>query len=223
MKLRIVLYMSDKKLNLKATPEIEDFRGKYESGKAGDFLLNGYFNAVRKLLAEANLKKNSKTIEIGCGEGLSTRRLAEMLPQGITLDASEYVKRQIALAKKNNPGIKITQESAYELNHKDNTYDLVFLLEVLEHLDYPSKALQEIKRVLKPNGYLIIGVPREPIWRSLNMARGKYWSDLGNTPGHLNNWSTKSLVHLVETQFGKVISKKKPLPWTLLLVKNQDV
>ncbi len=211
-----------KQPKLKATPEKEDFRGKYESGKTGDVLLDGYFRSVQELLKTSRLKKG-RAIELGCGEGLSTQRLADMLPKGMVLEASEYVKHQIPDAKKNNPGMKITQESVYELKHADDSFDLIFLLEVLEHLDFPSKALQEIKRVLKPGGYLIIGVPREPLWRSLNMLRGKYWSDLGNTPGHLNHWSSKSLMHLLATQFGEVKEIRKPLPWTQLLVENKDV
>jgi ubiquinone/menaquinone biosynthesis C-methylase UbiE len=215
--------VATKHSKLKATPEDEDFRGKYESGKAGDVLLDGYFRSVEQLLNTAKLPKNAKTIELGCGEGLSTMRLSDMLPKRYTLEASEYVAHQIPDAKKNNPGIKITQESVYELKHKADSFDVVFLLEVLEHLDFPSKALQEIKRVLKPGGYLIIGVPREPLWRGLNMARGKYWNDLGNTPGHLNHWSSRSLRRLLATQFGEVVAMNQPIPWTQLLVKNVDV
>lgn len=214
--------MAVKQAKLKATPEQEDFRGKYESGKAGDFLLDHYFKAVEELLQVSNLQ-SGLAIELGCGEGLSTKRLADMLPKRMTLEASEYVKHQIPHAKKNNPGLKVTQESVYELKHPDNKFDLVFLLEVLEHLDFPSMALQEIKRSLKPGGFLIIGVPREPLWRALNMARGKYWSDLGNTPGHLNHWSSRKLKQLLATQFGEVVAIRQPLPWTLLLVRNKDV
>jgi ubiquinone/menaquinone biosynthesis C-methylase UbiE len=41
----------------------------------------------------------------------------------------------------------------------DNSYDLVFLIEVLEHVHNPQKALSEIYRVLKPGGTLIFSVP----------------------------------------------------------------
>lgn len=206
---------------LKATPEDEDFRGKYESGRAGDYLLSRYFQSVSRLIERANVKnKKAKAIEIGCGEGLSTARLAKLLPDNFTLEASEYVEHQIPFAKKNNPGMKITQESIYELTHRDSVFDLVLLPEVLEHLDYPDKGLQELKRVTKKNGYLIIGVPNEPLWRVLNMARGKYWSDLGNTPGHLNHWSSKGLIQYVEKHFGEVIAIEKPTPWTILLAKK---
>lgn len=207
-------------LKLKATPEKEDFRGKYESGKIGNLLLDGYFRAVADLIKASKLK-TGRSIEIGCGEGLSTKRLAEMLPKGVSLEASEYVDHQIPDARKNNPGIKIIQESVYELTHKDRIFDLVFLLEVLEHLDYPARALKEINRVVKPGGYLIIGVPREPLWRILNFSRGKYWNDLGNTPGHLNHWSTTSLRRLLTAEFGEVQEVCTPVPWSLMLVKSK--
>lgn len=207
---------------LKATPELEDFRGKYESGKAGLMLLEQYFKSVEKLISKSKLGRKAKGIEIGCGEGLSTQKLVKMLPKDFILSASEYVKHQIKDAKANNPGIKITEESIYDLQHKDNTFDIVFLLEVLEHLDYPDKALEEVKRVVKPGGHVIIGVPREPLWRALNMARAKYIKNFGNTPGHLNHWSTTSLVRHTQKNFGPVVAKKTPLPWSLVLAKKNE-
>lgn len=215
---------TDKKTDdsqLKATPEQEDFRGKYESGKIGDKLLNNYFLAVKSLFAQIPNKGNSKAIEIGCGEGLSTQRINNFLPNHYKFEASEYIEHQIADAKTNNPGMKITQESVYELKHKDSVFDVVFLLEVLEHLDYPSKALKEIRRVLKPGGHIIIGVPREPIWRILNMLRGKYLNDLGNTPGHLNHWSKRALINFTEDHFGEVVAMYSPVPWTLVQAKKK--
>jgi SAM-dependent methyltransferase len=213
--------------NLQATPELEDFRHKYTeegNGKIGAMLLDNYFKAVEKLFVSSKLKsqKSVKAIEIGCGEGFSTQRLSAFLPSNVQLEASEYVEHQIPFAKENNPGLKVTQESIYELKHKDNSFDLVFLLEVLEHLDYADQGLTEIQRVLKPGGYLILGVPREPIWRALNMARGSYLKDWGNTPGHLNHWSTHSLKKYLNTHFGPVVDSKIPLPWSLVLAKKAD-
>ena len=42
--------------------------------------------------------------------------------------------------------------------------------------------------------HLLVSVPREPLWRGLNMARGAYLKDLGNTPGHVNHWSKRTFV-----------------------------
>lgn len=210
---------------LRATPEVEDFGHKYTEegqGKIGAKLLDGYFRVVNELLkasGKLDSKKPLKVIELGCGEGYSTQRLHKMFPKKTSFHASEYVPELVPKAQALNPAIEVIEESIYELTHKDNTFDVVFLPEVLEHLDYPAEALLEIKRVLKDDGVLILGVPREPLWRGLNMARGKYLKDLGNTTGHLNHWSAHGLVKYLEKNFGPVIERRNPLPWTIVLAK----
>ncbi len=201
---------------LKATPETEDFSGKYEDANfISKYLVNNYFNSVEKLLKK--VKGINSAHEIGCGEGRSTIRLNKMI---LNLTASEYIDHLIIKAKKHNPGLNIFQESVYELTYDNSSVDIVFLLEVLEHLDYPEAALDEIKRISKK--YLILGVPREPLWCFLNMCRFKYWKSFGNTPGHLNHWSKNSIVKLVEKKFGKVIAIESPIPWTIVLAEKSN-
>lgn len=202
---------------LKATPEKENFSGKYEDTNfISKFLVENYFKSVEKLLTKTKTTINSAH-EIGCGEGRSTMKLNKMISN---LTASEYVENLIPLAKKNNPNLTIFQESLYELKYEENSVDLVFLLEVLEHLDYPKLALEELKRVSKK--YLILGVPREPLWCFLNMCRFKYLRDFGNTPGHLNHWSKKSIIKLIEEEYGKVIAIESPIPWTIILAEKHN-
>jgi hypothetical protein len=67
-------------------------------------------------------------------------------------------------------------------------------------------------------GHLLVSVPREPLWRMLNLARGAYWTSLGNTPGHLNHWSRRSFVELL-SRHGEVVEARSPFPWTMLLVR----
>ena len=212
--------------NLRATPEPEDFAHKYTdegSGKVGGKLIANYFRTVGLLVQDANLPTDVplKAIELGCGVGFSTQRISKLLPQNVTLEASEFVQELVPKAQALNPGITVTQESVYGLKHADNTFDVVFLLEVLEHLDYPDKALEEIARVLKPGGSLVLGVPREYLWCALNLARGKYITRFGNTIGHLNHWSTFTLKRFVTKHFGTVETTKTPLPWTILRATKQ--
>lgn len=207
----------------KTKPEQEDFGHKYTEegrGKIGGKLIANYFTNVRRLF-EASGMTEGRAIELGCGEGFSTQRLRQILPASITLDASEYLASLVPLAKTNNPGVCVTQESIYDLQHPPNSYDLVFLLEVLEHLDYPDQALEQITRVLNPGGLLILGVPREPLWRALNMARGAYLKTFGNTTGHLNHWNKRSLIKFVGRHFGLVTHVKTPLPWTIVLAEKR--
>lgn len=214
------------KTDLKATPELEDFGHKYTEegeGKVYSRLIDSYFSSVSKLVDASGVTGGNKVraIEVGCGEGFSTQRLREMLPANVELEASEYVADLVPEAQKRNPGVKIIEESIYETTHVDNTFDVVFLLEVLEHLDYPEQALKEIKRILKPGGYLVLGVPREPLWCILNMARGKYLTHFGNTPGHLNHWSTFALKRDIRKHFGPILKHRTPVPWTQVLAQKQ--
>lgn len=207
-----------KKINhteLKATPEAENFTGKYENTSfIAQCLVDNYFKAVTRLVAAT--KHVESAHEIGVGEGLSTQRL-KWLVNG--LSGSEFVAKMVPIAQQNNPDLKIFQESVYDLQYGDKQVDLVFLLEVLEHLDYPELALEEIGRITKR--YLILGVPNEPLWRILNMMRFKYLKDWGNTPGHLNHWSKTALIQLIEQKFGKVIAVESPTPWTIILAENK--
>jgi hypothetical protein len=66
--------------------------------------------------------------------------------------------------------------------------------------------------------HLLVSVPREPLWRALNMARGAYLREFGNTPGHLNHWSRRSFEALLG-RYGQVQEARSPFPWTMLLVR----
>lgn len=216
-----------KPLDLRATPEVEDFNHKYtEEGSKAHYglLINNYFRRVEQLVAASGVSgiKGAGAIEIGCGEGYSTQRLAKIVPSNVMLEASEFVPALVPKARANNPGMTVTEESIYDLKHANNSFDLVFLLEVLEHLDYPDKGLEELLRITKPGGYLVLGVPREPLWRALNMARLTYLKDFGNTPGHLNHWSTRGVKKFVGSHFGPIVDSKTPLPWSLVLARKPE-
>jgi hypothetical protein len=89
-------------------------------------------------------------------------------------------------------------------------------IEVLEHVPDPERTVAEMARVAER--WLLVSVPREPLWRGLNMARGAYLKDLGNTPGHVNHWSKRSFVQML-SRHGKVEEARSPFPWTMLLVR----
>jgi hypothetical protein len=66
--------------------------------------------------------------------------------------------------------------------------------------------------------WVLVSVPREPLWRGLNMARGAYLKDLGNTPGHINHWSKRSFTTMLG-RHGTVEEVRSPFPWTMVLVR----
>ncbi|TIU41514.1 MAG: class I SAM-dependent methyltransferase, partial [Mesorhizobium sp.] len=106
--------------------------------------------------------------------------------------------------------------SLFDLTPEVASAELVICCEVLEHIPDTEQALAILKSLAKP--YLLVSVPREPVWRALNMARGKYIRSLGNTPGHIQHWSSASFINLLGKSL-EVVEVRKPLPWTMALCR----
>ena len=86
----------------------------------------------------------------------------------------------------------------------------------MEHLDDPEAALDTVAALASP--WAIISVPREPLWRALNLARLKYVGGLGNTPGHLHHWSRRGFARFLERRL-EIVELHAPLPWTMALCR----
>jgi 2-polyprenyl-3-methyl-5-hydroxy-6-metoxy-1,4-benzoquinol methylase len=178
-------------------------------------LMRGFEDSVSELVTLAA----PKTIhEIGCGEGYWVLRWAR---QGFAVRGSDFSSQTTELARSNAAaagisGISFEARSILDLESGRDSADLVVCMEVLEHLDRPEDGLRALQRIV--TGHLIVSVPREPIWRILNMARGRYLSDYGNTPGHLQHWSRRAFVRWVQQAF-EVTEVRSPLPWTMLLCR----
>ena len=155
----------------------------------------------------------SSVIEFGCGEGYMLEIMRGLKP------TAHYTGFDIDIpilsdARQRNPHTGVLLADAHHAPFPDKSFDVAVCCEVLEHVERPHEVIREIKRVTRQQ--VIVSVPREPLWRVLNLARGKYVSDLGNTPGHINHWSTAGFIALLKSEF-KVIEVRRPLPWTMLL------
>lgn len=176
------------------------------------WLMRGFLSNVCSLL---NTIEFESILEVGCGPGdLAARILTQPANYvGIDIDSNE-----IETARTRYPNLSFQVASAYTLPAESKSIDLVLACEVLEHLDDPALALTEIERVARE--WVLVSVPREPMWRILNMARGKYWTKLGNTPGHVQHYSRRSLVGLLKKRF-RIHAVRTPLPWTLVLCSKK--
>ena len=181
------------------------------------FLIQRFLRSFEQLLVEVKNKERVTTIcEVGCGEGELLKILHKHFPKA-KLYACDLAPNEVAKAKRNTKELKVTftEQNAESLHiYADQQFDLVVCCEVLEHLDQPKKGLAELKRIGRTG---IVSVPLEPLWRILNLLRLKYVNHLGNTPGHLNHWSTDSFQNLLRTRSLKVKQSKFPLPWQMYL------
>jgi SAM-dependent methyltransferase len=152
-----------------------------------------------------------RILEIGVGEGHVTERLGERFP-GVPVIGVDLPDEELA-GDWRAAGLVCLFGDATKLPMPDDAFDLVLAIEVLEHIPGPEAALAELARVC--SGTLVASVPREPIWRAGNVARGRYVRDLGNTPGHVNHWSRRAFTSFVAREF-TVDRVKTPLPWTVV-------
>jgi ubiquinone/menaquinone biosynthesis C-methylase UbiE len=159
----------------------------------------------------------ARVLEVGLGEGEISDQLRERFPTAtmVGIDLPDDALARDWRAR----GLTGVFADAGALPFGDDAFDLVLAIEVLEHLPDPRRALAEIRRVARRD--VVLSVPREPLWRSLNLARGAYVKDLGNTPGHLQHWSRRRFAALVESHFD-IVSVRSPVPWTIVTARARD-
>lgn len=168
------------------------------------------------MIREARKLKPNTVLDVGCGEGFTLMRLHKE-KIGKKLSGIDNMEQAIKLGKKLHPQFKIEKGDIYKLPYKDNSFDLVLCMEVLEHLENPVAALKELKRVSKK--YVLLSVPNEPLFTIQRFFRGQNIKKLGSHPEHIQHWSTTSFKKLV-SQFFHLVTFETPLPWTLVVAKK---
>ncbi len=177
-------------------------------------LMTGFHGALDELWERA---APESVLDVGCGEGVLTVDWAERLGDGrvVGIDLDDP-KLRAEWEKRTRPNLEFRAEEATRLSFRDSEFDLATAIEVLEHVPEPEATVAEMARVARR--HLLVSVPREPLWRALNMARGAYLRELGNTPGHVNHWSKRDFLSLL-SRHGTVEEARSPFPWTMLLVR----
>lgn len=178
------------------------------------YLVNGFSDALDSLVE----RTGARTIhEVGCGEGYWVLRWQKA---GQQVRGSDFSTQAIDLARTNAGEAGLDAQfrvaSIYDLSPPDDTAELVVCCEVMEHLEEPERALSVLAKLASP--HLIVSVPREPVWSWMNMARGKYWRDFGNTPGHIQRWSKRRYLELL-SRYVDIVEVRSPLPWTMALCR----
>lgn len=172
-------------------------------------IMDNFFRTLDGALPTAAPRR---ILEVGAGEGEVVGRVIRERWPDVPMTVLDLPDARLA-THWSDRGLAGVFASVTELPLPDRSADLVLGIEVLEHVDDPHAALREIARVASAD--VLLSVPREPLWRVLNVARGRYWSDLGNTPGHIQHWSTRAFTDLVSKHL-EVTGTWRPLPWTVV-------
>ncbi|HEY0197150.1 MAG TPA: methyltransferase domain-containing protein [Rhodanobacter sp.] len=194
-----------------------NFYDKYNTrNPVARFLMRGFLRSFSELSA---LVPVGSALEIGCGEGELSMRLANggwrVRGCDIAEEAVLEARRRATRAMLNIPFERRDIRSSLDTLEPG---DLVVCCEVMEHLEDAEAALDTLCSLSR--GHVLVSVPREPLWRALNMARGRYLRDLGNTPGHIQHWSRRAFLELLRSRMD-IVAVRSPLPWTMALCRTR--
>ena len=155
-------------------------------------------------------------LDAGCGEGVVLSDIATH--NQVNLFGLDLDLERVRYAKESTQSQHLIQGDAQTLPFPSESFDLVMLLEVLEHVGEPRSVLKEAQRVTAR--YLLASVPNEPWWRIGNMMRLKYLRAFGNTPEHINHWTISGFRSLISQEFN-IVSMRYPMLWTFVLAEKR--
>ena len=165
--------------------------------KEGQRLNQSFLESIRGQLFSNWIGKNKKVLDLGGRDGTLTKHFIEK--NHVTL--ADIDENALEYAKKNYKVETMKVDLNQSLPFKDNSFDVVVMAEVLEHLPYPNITLGEIKRVLKTNGKFIGNLPLayhlKDRWQ---IIRGRKLLISGD-PTHLQFLSYEDVQELISKYF----------------------
>ena len=155
-----------------------------------------------------------RILDAGCGEGITLQKLIEGFPEA-EIEAVDIDSENVRICGEH--GLRVRQASLYDLPYKDASFDTVLLVEVIEHLDAPEKALAELARVTRLGGRFIIVYPVD--WAML-LARVLClrFREAVFDPGQTRQWTWTALKRAtISAGYRPIFLRGLPLSWPLML------
>ena len=180
-----------------------------------------FYDNIIKLVSHV---KHSNILSVGCGECFDVQSILDSSKIkyeyccgfDLNLDSLKMARKTMTHLR-----LDVINGDIDHLPFKLNKFDIIFCLEVLEHLTNPDNVLKEIHHNF--NGYCVFSVPNEPLYR---LTRAFIYrlniKELGNHPEHLNNWSKRKFSRLIKKYFeiDQIIAS---FPWTIVLCHSKDM
>lgn len=155
---------------------------------------------LHRALQLLNQKSSSlKLLDVGCSSGALLTIITEM---GFIASGVEPALEAAQTAKK--AGFDVYQGYLTEANYPSETFDIITLFEIIEHITNPMDMLNECHRILKPGGILMLSTPNSASWTARFMKKDWEGFNLTKMGGHISIFSPKSIIHLANKTGFKV-------------------
>ncbi|MDH3972665.1 MAG: class I SAM-dependent methyltransferase [Deltaproteobacteria bacterium] len=149
--------------------------------------------------------KSGKILDIGCGRGVMLNILKKM---GWQVCGTELSKKSSSFARERHEIEVITKDISH-CDFPEKSFDIVTMWHVLEHLPAPFSTIEEVGRILKDGGRLIVEVPNFGGLQATFFANKWFHLD---SPRHIFHFNEKSLVKYIE-KCGFQVIKRENLSW----------
>ncbi len=174
----------------------------------------GFIPKLYEAVKKVNLRKKyrlatkdlaeGKLLDIGCGVGDFIHRAEEKRWECMGVEPSEEAK---VIAKKRIKANIINSEELEQI--PDNTFDLITMWHVLEHVDDLKWQVEQLQRLIKPNGRIVIAVP------NYKSHDGKFYKEhwaAYDVPRHLNHFNKQTITKIFKSK-GLQLKKTDKLIW----------
>lgn len=156
-----------------------------------------------KLLENISFKN---CLEVGSASGYMISEIAKKYPE-VSFEAVDAYDKAVSYAQKKYPGVKFSLAQAENLPYKAGQFDLVLCYETIEHVRKPKVAMQEIRRVLKKGGRLLLAMDSgilafRVVWFFWEKTFGRVWRG-----AHLNPYHWRDLERLILQSGFKIVER----------------
>lgn len=189
---------------LNPRPDISEFETIYPSNyHAFDFSeqdfgliykIRSRLEAKRVLSWCKDLPDDARILDVGCGDGFHLNLLKQYGKKSWILEGIDIDKRAIEMAEKS--GLKVHEGTVESLNLPKNQYDFAFMVQTIEHVEYPEKVLSAVFEILKPGGKLVVVTDNTDSF-DFKLFKNSHWGGY-HFPRHWNLFNRKSLTKLAE-------------------------
>jgi len=201
---------------------------------------SSYFGSLHHHFLRFGLQQlagaGGSVLDMGCGGGAFSRLLKKMRPD-LLIYGGDVNRASLSRARQGFKGTEFVYADIYNIPFSSNSFDAVIILDLLEHLDSPGDALEEVRRVLKPNGILYLSVPLEGDRSNLvGLLYYVFNLNLKSRTGHLqlftrqqifyllqgSGFSIKSYWHIFHFFYQLVYLVYLWLPWRFIVLKESS-
>lgn len=167
-----------------------------------------YWDYKDKIILNNLCESDNRIVDIGCGEGILLQKICGLAPQG-NVTGIDCMSENISICRQHNLPAELGD--IYDLAIQSESVDIVFLIEVIEHLVDYEKALVEVVRILKPGGKLVILFPHDSFFAFTRFITLKFKELLYDT-GHVKQWTHRELNQTLQN-IGMLPVKNSSIPF----------